>query len=68
MNATVSYDPNLRYTHHTMEQIREMVWDILYLKEAGFTYDEIDGVLPLPRKSKYIMNGTRAKFLLACAG
>ena len=53
-----------RYTDHTVEQIREMVWNIQYLKDAGFTYEEVDSILRLGRKSRYIMNGARAKFLL----
>lgn len=49
----------------TFEQVAEMVAKIQELKDCGFTYREIDAALQLPRRSYLIMNGARAKFVVA---
>jgi hypothetical protein len=67
MAATTLFDREScgnRFTDYPQSTIKEVVKDILYLRENGFTYAEIDQVCKFGRKAKYIMNGTRAKFLL----
>lgn len=51
----------------SMQQWQYMVWQILALREAGYTYRQIDAALELGRRSYRIMNGRRAKALLAMA-
>lgn len=49
----------------TFAQVAAMVRQIVSLHEAGLTYREIDEVLTLPRRAYLIINGRRAKFVLA---
>ena len=44
---------------------RQMVWAIVEMREAGCTYDEIDGTLTLPCSSYRIMNSARTRAVLA---
>lgn len=56
-----------RFSDHSMETIKQVVETIAYLHDdLGMTYADIDALLQLGRKAKYIMNGARAKFLRDC--
>jgi hypothetical protein len=50
---------------YTYDQVKTYVTAILELREAGFKYREIDAILVLPRRAYLIVNGDRAKFVIA---